>query len=73
MSKTFQGPEKLSLWEPKEWGDLINKGNLVHKCLPKQTNIDKILKVIQRKVLKGTHFLDEIKKNTGRIHAQLPF
>ena len=43
-------------------GDLINKGNLVHKYLPKQTDIDKILKVIQRKVLKGTHMLVEIKE-----------
>ena len=35
--------------EPKELGDLINKGNLAHKYLPKQTDIDKILKVIQKK------------------------
>ena len=43
-------------------GDLINKGNLVHKYLPKQTDIDKILKVIQRKVLKGIHLPVEIKE-----------
>ena len=42
--------------------DLINKGNLVHKYLPKQTDIDEILKVIQRKVLKGTHLPVEIKE-----------
>ena len=30
--------------------------------LPKQADIDKILKVIQRKVLKGTHLLVEIKE-----------
>ena len=41
-------------------GDLINKENLVHKFLPKQTDIDKILSVIQRKVLKGTHLPVEI-------------
>ena len=38
------------------------KGNLVHRYLPKQTDIDKILKVIQRKVLRGTHLLVEIKE-----------
>ena len=62
MSKTFQRPDKSFLQEPKELGDLINKGNLVHKYLPKQTDIDKILKVIQRKVLKGTHLPVGIKK-----------
>ena len=30
--------------------------------LPKKADIDKILKVIQRKVLKGTHLLVEIKE-----------
>ena len=30
--------------------------------MPKQVDIDKILKVIQRKVLKGTHLLVEIKE-----------
>ena len=43
-------------------GDLINKENLVHKFLPKQTDIDKIFSVIQRKVLKGTHLPVEIKE-----------
>ena len=39
-------------------------GNLVF--LPKQADIDKILKVIQRKVLKGTHLLVEIKEIQAR-------
>ena len=62
MSKTFQRPDKSFFREPKELGDLINKGNLAQRYLPKQTDIDKILKVIQRKVLKGTHLLVEIKE-----------
>ena len=37
-------------------------GNLIQKFLPKQADIDKILKVIQRKVLKGTHLPVEIKE-----------
>ena len=48
--------------EPWELSDLINTGNLIKKFLPRQAEIDKILKVIQRKVLKGTHLLVEIKK-----------
>ena len=34
---------------------LVNTGKLVQKFLPKQDDIDKILKIIQGKVLKGTH------------------
>ena len=48
--------------KPKELGDLVNKENLIHKFLPKQTDIDKILDVIQRKVLKGTHLPVEVKE-----------
>ena len=48
--------------EPKELGDLINKGNFIHKYLPKRMDIDKILEIIQRKVLKGTHLLIKIKE-----------
>ena len=37
MSKTFLRLDKSFFQEPKELGDLINKGNLIHKYLPKQT------------------------------------
>ena len=62
MYKTFQRPDKSFLQEPKELGDLISKENLIHKYLPKQTDIDKILEVIQRKVLRGTHLPVEFKE-----------
>ena len=66
MFTTFQRLDKSFFQEPKELGDLINKGNLIHKFLPKQANIDKILKVIQRKVLKGTHLSVDIKEIQAR-------
>ena len=51
-------------------GDLIDRGNLVQKFLPKQTDIDKILKVIQRKVLKGTRLPVDIKEiQAGYLHS----
>ena len=65
MSETYQRLDKSFFQEPKDLGDLINKGNFVHKCLPKWTDIDNILEIIQRKVLKGTHLPIEIKE----IHA----
>ena len=70
MSKTFQRLDKSFFQNPKDLGDLINKENLIHKFLPKQTNIDKILEVIQRKVLKGTHLPVEIKEIQARyLHS----
>ena len=58
--------------EPQELSDLINTSNLIQKFLPKQTDKDKILKVIQRKVLKGTHLLVEIKEiHTGYLYKDI--
>ena len=42
--------------------DLINTKHIVHKFLPKQADIDKILDIIKRKVLKGTHLPLTIKE-----------
>ena len=68
--ETFQRLDRSFFQEPKELGDLVNKGNLIHKYLPKQTDIDKILEVIQRKVLKSTHLLVGIKEiQTGYLHS----
>ena len=41
MSETFQRPDKSFFQNPKELEDLISKGNLVHKFLLKQTDIEK--------------------------------
>ena len=69
MSETFQRLGKSFFQEPKELRNLINKENLIHKYLPKQTDIDKILEVIQRKVLKGTHLQVEMKEiQAGYLH-----
>ena len=54
----------------KRLEDIIDMGNLIHKFLPRQTDIDKILHVIQRKVLKGTHLPVEIKEiQAGYLHS----
>ena len=44
ISEMFQRLDKSFFQEPKELGDLINKANFAHKYLPKQMDIDKILK-----------------------------
>ena len=58
----YQRPDKLYLQQPKDLENLINTGNLVQTFLPKQADIDKILKIIQQKVLKGTHLLVTVKE-----------
>ena len=66
----FQRPDKSFFQNPKELEDLIDKGNLIHKFLPKQTDIDKILDIIQRKVFKGTHLPVEVKEiQVGYLHS----
>ena len=68
--ETFQRWDKSFFQNLKELGDLISKENLAHKFIPKQTDIDKILEVIQRKVLKGTHLPVEVKEiQAGYLHS----
>ena len=62
ISEIHQRPDKSQLVDPPELIDLVNTEKIVQKYLPKQTDIDKILKVIQRKVLKGTHLPLTIKE-----------
>ena len=60
--ETYERNDKSQLLEPPELADLITTNNLVQKYLPKQTDIDKILKIIQRKVLQGMHLPVTIKE-----------
>ena len=62
ISEIYQRPHKSQIVNPPELIDLVNTERIVQKYLPKQTDIDKILKVIQRKVLKGTHLPITIKE-----------
>ena len=62
ISEAYQRPNKSFFQEPQELNNLGNTSNLIQEFLPKQRDIDKILKMIQRKVLKGTHLPVEIKE-----------
>ena len=54
ISEMYERPDKTFIQEPPELKDLIDTSKLIQKFLPKQTDIDKILDIIKRKVLKGT-------------------
>ena len=62
ISEIYQRPDKSPIVDPPELIDLVNTERIVQKYLSKQTDIDRILKVIQRKVLKGTHLPLTIKE-----------
>ena len=40
----------------------VHSKNLAQRYLPKQAGLDKILKIIQKKVLKGTQLLVTVKE-----------
>ena len=46
ISETIQRPDKSFFQNPKRFEDVIDMGNLIHKFLPRQTYIDKILHII---------------------------
>ena len=58
----YERPDNFYMQEPQELTDLIDTTKLIQKYLPKQTDIDKILDIIKRKVLKGTHLPLTIKE-----------
>ena len=62
ISEIYERPDTPYVQEPYELKDLIDTTKLVQKFLPKQMDIDKILDIIKRKVLKGTHLPLTIKE-----------
>ena len=62
ISETYKRPDKSYFQKPQELESLINTGRLVQMFLQKEADIDKILKIIQRKVLKETHLPVTIKE-----------
>ena len=62
ISEIYERPDTSYIQEPQELKDLIDTTKLIQKFLPKQMDIDKILDIIKRKVLKGTHLPLTIKE-----------
>ena len=62
ISETYESLDKSYIKEPHELADLVYTFKLVQKFLPKQIDIDKILDIIKRKVLKDTHLPFTIKE-----------
>ena len=73
ISETYERPDKSYIQEPYKLKDLIDTTKVVQKFLPKQTDIDKILDIIKRKVLKGTHLPLTIKEIQAGYLSSLYF
>ena len=70
ISEIYQRPHKSQLVDPSELIDLVNTERIVQTYLPKQADIENILKTIQRKMLKGTHLPITIKEiQTGFLNS----
>ena len=62
ISETYINQDQSYFEKPQELINLVNTSKLVQEYLPRQTDIDKMLDVIKRKVLKGTHLPLAIKE-----------
>ena len=55
ITEVYINPNQSYIEQPQELTNLVNTSKLVQKYLPRQADIDKILDIIKKKVLKGTH------------------
>ena len=62
ITKSYVAPDQSYLEQPQELIRLVNTSKFIQRHLLWQTNIDKILNIIKRKVLKGTHLPITIKE-----------
>ena len=62
ITEMYIAPDQSYLEQLQELTKLVNTSKVVQKYLPQQADIDKILDIIKRKVLKGTHLPLTIKE-----------
>ena len=62
ITEMYVAPDQSYLEQSQELTKLVNTSKVVQKYLPQQADIDKILDIIKRKVLKGTHLPFTIKE-----------
>ena len=73
ISEVYERPDKSYFQEPIELKDLIDTNNIVQQFLPKQTDIDKILEIIKKKVLRETYLPLMIKEIQAGYLSSLYF
>ena len=73
ITEIYERPDTSYVQETYELKDLIHTMKLIQKFLSKQMDIDKILDIIKRKVLKGTHLPLTIKEIQAGYLSSLYF
>ena len=73
ISESYQRPDKSYFQEPQQFKSIINTGRLVQKFLPKQADINKILKNNTKKSIKRDAYTCYCEVNSSRIFSQLLF
>ena len=68
ITETHVAPDQSYLKQPQEFTKLVNTSKVVQKYLPQQADIDKILDIIKRKVLKCTHLPLPLRKYRQAIY-----
>ena len=53
ITETYESPDKSYLEQPQELTDLVDSTKLIHKYLPKQVDIDRIMGIIKEKCLRA--------------------
>ena len=71
--ETYINLDQSYFEKPQELIDLVDTSKLVQNYLPRQIDIDKILDIIKRKVLKGTHLPLTIKEIQAGYLTSLHF
>ena len=66
----YKRPDRSYFQEPLELDILISTGKLVQRFLPKQADIDKILKINTKKSSERNTFTHNCERNTGRLLNQ---
>ena len=70
ISEIYERLDKSYFQEPIKLKDFIDTRNIIQRFLPKQTDIDKMLEIIRKKVLNGTHLPLKIKEiQTGYLNS----
>ena len=73
ITEKYESPDKSYLQQPQELSDLVDSTKIIHKYLPKQVNIDKILNIIKRKGLERHTFTTYHQRDTSRLFEQFLF
>ena len=67
ISETYERPDKPYIRELQALGDLLDTSKLVKRFLPKQTDIDKSLEVMQKSVKRNTFAINNKKIQAGYL------